>query len=200
MAMARVGSVDEYLALHPEWRGALTKLRRVLVASELEETIKWGAPHYALDGKNVVGLGAFKNHVALWFHNGVHLSDPDAVLINAQEGRTRGLRQWRFASERDIRVARVKVYVQEAIANQLAGRQLEPRRARAVVVPPELEAALRQQPKVQKAFAALTPGRQREYAEFIAEARREATKVARIAKILPMIAAGGGLHDKYRNC
>ena len=49
-----------------------------------------------------------------------------------------------------------------------------------------------------KAFAELTPGRQREYADYVAEAKRADTTSRRIAKILPMIRLGGGLHDKYR--
>jgi uncharacterized protein YdeI (YjbR/CyaY-like superfamily) len=39
---------------------------------------------------------------------------------------------------------------------------------------------------------------QREYAEHIASAKREATKQTRIDKVLPMIVSGVGLHDKYR--
>lgn len=193
-------SVEEYVAQHPEWEAALTKLRAVLLATELEETVKWGAPCYTLDGKNVVGIGAFKAYAGLWFHQGALLSDPDGVLINANEGKTRGLRQWRFASGQPIKVARVKAYLSEAIANQRAGKQILPDRSKPVVVPPELTAALKQRATSRKAFDALTPGKRREYADYIAEAKREATKQSRIEKILPMIEAGVGLHDKYRNC
>lgn len=50
------------------------------------------------------------------------------------------------------------------------------------------------------AFKALTSGKQREYAGHIAEAKREATKLTRLQKVLPMIREDKGLHDKYRNC
>ena len=43
-------------------------------------------------------------------------------------------------------------------------------------------------------------GKQREYADHIASAKRDDMKNKRIEKILPMIAAGIGLNDKYRNC
>lgn len=36
--------------------------------------------------------------------------------------------------------------------------------------------------------------------EYVAEAKREETRLRRVEKILPMIRAGGGLHDRYRNC
>ena len=41
----------------------------------------------------MIGVGAFKGWVALWFHQGALLSDPNQLLINAQEGKTRGLRR-----------------------------------------------------------------------------------------------------------
>ncbi len=49
-------------------------------------------------------------------------------------------------------------------------------------------------------FKALTPGKQREYCSYVADAKREATKLTRIEKITPMILNGVGLHDKYKNC
>jgi uncharacterized protein YdeI (YjbR/CyaY-like superfamily) len=39
---------------------------------------------------------------------------------------------------------------------------------------------------------------QRDYAEYVAAAKREETKQRRIEKILPMIVTGSGMNDKYR--
>ena len=61
-------------------------------------------------------------------------------------------------------------------------------------------AALAPTATANKAFAALTKGKQREYADYITFAKREETKKSRLAKILPLIEAGGGLYDKYRSC
>ena len=44
-----------------------------------------------------------------------------------------------------------------------------------------------------------TRGKQREYAEYIAGAKREETRSKRLQKVFPMIEAGIGLNDKYRN-
>ena len=46
----------------------------------------------------------------------------------------------------------------------------------------------------------LTPGKQREYCEYIASSKREATKHSRLEKITPMILNSVGLNDKYKNC
>ena len=198
--MQRAKHVDDYIEKHPDWRDALLKLRKLLQATELEETVKWGAPCYTLDGKNVVGIAAFKEYVGLWFHQGVFLKDPDRVLVNAQEGTTKALRQWRFADAKAIKVGRVKAYLKEAILNQRAGKAVKPDRGKPVVVPAELKAALAKRAKAKRGFAALTMGKQREYADYISSAKRDETKATRLAKILPMIEAGVGLNDKYRSC
>ena len=65
-------------------------------------------------------------------------------------------------------------------------------------MPAELQAALSKRKELGEAFTALSPGKQREYAEYIAEAKQQATKSRRIEKILPMISAGLGLNDRYR--
>lgn len=193
-------SVDEYLDHLEEWHDEIARLREILTSTELEETVKWGTPTYTLDGKIVVGMAAFQSHFALWFHQGALLTDPDQVLVNAQEGRTKALRQWRFSSSKEIKVRAIKKYVKEAIELERAGERVAIDRARAVEVPDELTRALAKDKVAKKAFAALTPGKQREYASHIAEAKRAETKQKRLEKILPMIAAGIGLNDKYRNC
>lgn len=199
--MQRAKTVDGYIKDHPEWADALTKLRDICNSTDLEETIKWGAPCYTIDGKNIVGLAAFKEYAGLWFHQGALLKDPDNVLINAGETKTKALRQWRFTSAKDIKTRTVKAYINEAIANQRAGKAIKPtRNTSAVKVPAELEAAFKSNKKARAAFDALTPGKRREYAAHVAEAKREATRLSRTEKIIPMILSGVGLHDKYRNC
>lgn len=190
--------VDAYIGRRPEWAPTLEAARRVLLDAGLAETVKWGAPAYTLDGRNVAGLAGFKNHCALWFHQGVFLEDPAKKLVNAGEGATRGLRQWRFArGERpDLRLLRA--YVLEAVANQRAGKAIRPVKRKAPAAAAELDAALAADPRLKAAFEGLTPGRRREYAEHIGGAKREATRRARLEKARPMILAGAGLHDRYR--
>ena len=63
-----------------------------------------------------------------------------------------------------------------------------------------LEMAFDNNSELQTSFNTLTPGKQREYCEHIASAKRETTKLSRIEKITPMVLNGVGLHDKYKNC
>ena len=198
--MKRSKTVEQYIADHGQWRDELVKLREVVLGSGLQETIKWGAPVYTLDGKNVVGIGAFKRYFGLWFFQGALLDDSAGVLINAQEGKTKALRQWRMTSRRDIKVRTVRSYLKQAIDAQRSGREIKPERSKTLEMPDELEAALRGDRRTKGAFEKLTPGRQREYASYVSEAKRADTRARRVEKILPMIAAGKGLNDKYRGC
>ena len=124
---------------------------------------------------------------------------PKKILINAQEGKTKALRQWRFQSKKEINSRLIKAYVNEAISLQKEGLEIKPARGQKVKIPPQLRAALSKNKRADAAFRTLTQGRQREYADYIAEAKREETKVKRLARTIPMIVAGKGLNDKYRN-
>jgi len=192
--------VSNYINKHPKWEAALTLLRGLLNKSELTEEVKWGAPAYTLNGKIVIGLAGFKNHAAIWFHQGVFLKDTAGKLLNAQEGKTKALRQWRIEKEDTIEPAIVTKYIEEAIANSKAGKEVKKARTKKVVIPTELTEAFKNNPPLKHSFDTLMPGKQREYAEYISEAKRDATKQSRLEKITPMIQQGVGLHDKYKNC
>lgn len=193
-------TVDAYIADSGQWEAALILLRELILATELEEKVKWGAPIYTLQNKNVIGIAAFKNYVGLWFHQGVFLNDEANKLMNAQEGVTKALRQWRFSSLAEIETDAelISAYIQEAILNQQAGKVLKPQKAKALSIPAELQAALEADAELQTAFDAFTPYKQKEFAEHISEAKRESTKQNRLKKIIPMIKQGIGLMDKYR--
>ncbi len=195
--MKNIKTVEDYIAGTGEWTEALEKLRSILLDTEMEETVKWGAPVYTIDGKNVVGIGAFKSYFGLWFFQGVFLKDKENVLVNAQEGKTKALRQWRFNSISEMDEKLIKKYVLEAIENQRAGLELKPEKKQ-LVLPDELAQALKANADLKKAFQKLTPGRQKEYAEYISEAKRAETRQSRLEKCEPLILKGIGLNDKYR--
>lgn len=195
-----VKTAEEYIATHQHWEEELRTLHEMMLTTELQPEIKWGAPVYTLDGKNVVGLGAFKNHFGIWFFNGALLKENTALLVNAQEGKTKALRQIKFEKGDKLSTSVLLPYIKEAIQNQREGKEIKAVRKKKLVIPPELSEAFDKDQELEQKFKALTPGKQREYADHISEAKREATKTSRIRKITPMIKKGVGLHDKYKNC
>lgn len=199
--MNKASSVEEYIEANTKWSEALTILRDIINSMDVEETIKWNAPVYTVNGKNVIGLGAFKNHFGIWFFNGVFLKDEKNLLTNAQEGKTKALRQMRFESVDDINKQAVLQYVKEAIENQKLGKEVKPDRSyKKPIIPKELKSELAKDKTYSSSFKNLTPGKQREYCEYIDTAKREQTKMSRLKKIKPMILQGIGLNDKYKNC
>ncbi|MCE2612724.1 YdeI/OmpD-associated family protein [Flavobacteriaceae bacterium D16] len=186
-----------YSREHPFQKGILV-LREVMLKTELEEHLKWGAPVYSIDNKNVLGIMAFKKHYGIWFFNGIFLQDPLGVLQNAQEGKTKAMRHWKFTKNEEVDPTAVLSYVEEAIANQKKGLQLKPERKKETQIPLLLQNKLDSDNSLKKAFENLSPGRRREYCEYISSAKQDKTKHSRIDKILPLISKGKGLNDQYR--
>ena len=191
-------SPQDFIQAFPDWEGALEILRSLILTTELEETMKWGAPVYTIDNKNIVGLGAFKSYFGLWFFQGAFLKDHNKVLINAQEGKTKAQRQWRFSNIEEIDEKLVLEYIEEAIQNQKEGKELKPVKNKALALPKEMVEYFSKNRHVKNAFDEFTPGRKKEFAEYIHEAKREETKLKRLEKIALLILAGRGLNDKYR--
>ena len=185
------------MAKHQLWAEELNTLRDVLIGSELDESVKWGMPTYSLAGKNVVSIGAFKNHVTLWFFNGALLKDKASVLSNAQDGKTQAMRSWKFERSDRLNRSLIKSYVMEAIQNEKEGR-----RVKLVSPPAEMPAilgeAISSNKKLKEAFEQLSPGKQKEYKNYIGEAKREDTQNKRLEKSMSLILEGKGLNDKYR--
>lgn len=193
--------VTQYIIDKNKWTQELNLLRSVLIELSFEETIKWGAPVYVYKGKNIVGLSAFKNYCGLWFFQGHFLKDDEKLLVNAQEGKTKAMRQWRFDNLSDINPDLVKKYVLEAIRNSEEGKELKPtRNTKPLIIPSELQSTLDSNDKLKTSYELLSLSKRREFADYITEAKRETTKLKRLEKITPMILNGVGLHDKYKNC
>jgi uncharacterized protein YdeI (YjbR/CyaY-like superfamily) len=66
-----------------------------------------------------------------------------------------------------------------------------------VTVPPELATALSRHPEAKAAFDAFSPSHRREYAEWIAEAKKPETKERRVQQALEMLAEGKSRNWKY---
>jgi uncharacterized protein YdeI (YjbR/CyaY-like superfamily) len=179
------------------WHNELEELKKCIAKSELVETTKWGAPAYTYNNKNVIGIGGFKHFFTLWFFNGVFLKDDLKVLVNANEGVTKALRQWRFTHMDQIDEAKILQYINEAIENEKKGWVLKPSKKEKVVCP-YFEEVLRQNQTLKAAFERLSDAKQNDYLDYIESAKQEKTKQTRCEKITPFILEGKGLNDQYK--
>lgn len=194
--------VEAYYAKEHHFKKGIEILRNLALKANAQEFFKWQAPVYGVDGKNVFWIARFKNHFGIGFFNGVFLSDPKNVLINVQKDKTMAMRHWHFKSVDGIDENGVLTYIIESLENQRKGvvltQKQKTKKKKKVVVPQLLKNALHQDPKTNEIFRKLSPYKQAEYSEYIADAKQEKTKLSRLDKILPMIAGGKGLNDMYR--
>jgi len=180
-----------------KWEKELLFLKSIIDKTELVETIKWGAPIYVYNKRNVIGIGGFKDYFAIWFLNGVFIKDEKKRLINAQEDKTKSMRQWRFTSKEQVNEKEVLEYILEAIENEKQGKIIKPSKKEAIVSE-LLQKEMDLNPTLAEAFQKFAPYKQYEFLEYIETAKQEKTKLTRIEKVIPMILGNVGLNDKYR--
>jgi uncharacterized protein YdeI (YjbR/CyaY-like superfamily) len=186
------------MLMESSWDQELALLKSIIQKTGLKETVKWGIPVFTFNGQNIVGIAGFKSFFALWFYNGIFLQDPNKVLINAQEGVTKALRQWRFFSGKEIDEKLILDYIEEAIENEKQGKKIKPQKKELLPLPIQLKEAFDNDVFFKEKFEKLSPGKQNEYIEHLLNAKQEATKFSRLRKIKPLIMKGHGLHDKYK--
>lgn len=196
--MGKSEKLNAYYAKEHPFRDGIAQLRELALQSGAQEDYKWSFPVYTLEGKNVFGICKFKNHFGVWFFNGVFLKDPKNVLENAQEGKTKGMRHWKFHSVDQIDEKGVLAYMLESLANQEKGLEIKVEKTKKVHIPKLLQVELDKNSALKTAYDQFTPYKQKEFCEHITEAKQEKTKLRRLEKILPMIENGTGLNDAYR--
>jgi uncharacterized protein YdeI (YjbR/CyaY-like superfamily) len=181
------------------WNAEFAALRKLCLASGLNEQLKWGQACYDLDGRNVVLIHGFKEYCALLFMKGALLKDPKRLLVQ-QTKNVQSPRQLRFTSLAEISKlsATVKAYIADAIAVEKSGAKVQMKDVAQFDVPKEFQERMDDDPELAEAFHALTPGRQKGYLLHFAGAKQSATRSARVEKHAPRILKGLGLDDLSR--
>lgn len=179
-----------------QWQKEFEKLRTILLDTGLEEEVKWGCPCYTYHGKNIILIHGFKEYCALLLFKGALLKDTDNILTQQTEN-VQAARQIRFTGLQEINDWEkvIKTYVYEAVEVEKSGIQVKMKETREFEMPEEFQHKLNENPELQEAFEALTPGRQRAYLLHFSSAKQPKTREARIEKYIPQILKGKGLND-----
>jgi len=188
--------VNFYFEKAGKWKAEVEKLRSLVLETGLTEDLKWGCPCYTLGKANVVLIHDFKEYCALLFFKGALLQNEDGLLIQQTEN-VQSARQMRFVNFQEVtdREAIIKARIFEAIEVEKAGLKVELKKTKDFEVPEEFQAVMDENPEIQTAFEALTPGRQRAYLFHFGQAKQSKTREARIEKFIPKILEGKGLDD-----
>ena len=189
--------VDFYFHKAKQWQEEIEALRTLVLGCGLTEELKWGVPCYTFENSNVVLIHTFKDYCALLFFKGALLKDPDAVLIQQTE-RVQAARQIRFTGITEItkRKRIIKAYIKEAIDVEKSGLKVPLKKTKEFTVAEEFQNKLDEMPNLEKAFKALTPGRQRAYLLYFSQAKQAVTRTGRVEKYIPHILHGKGLDDQ----
>ncbi len=155
-------------------------------------------PAYTVGGKIVLITAAFKAHTALNFWRGQELeSRHDSVGAMGQFGKIKSLEELPSDAELD-RLIREAAEIARSSAPA-------PRKAKHAPKPPpelhpEFADALLKAPEAKAALDGFPPSAQRDYFEWIAEAKQDATRQKRIATAVEWLSEGKRRHWKYQNC
>lgn len=179
-----------------QWQEEFKKLRAIALSTELVEDVKWGCPCYTYKGKNIFLIHGFKEYCALLFFKGALMKDPDHILIQ-QSKNVQAARQIRFTEVSQINDVEevLRAYMFEAVEIEESGAKVEMKKTKEFEMAEEFQEKLDQNPALQEAFKALTPGRQRAYLLHFSCAKQSKTREARIEKCIPQIMDGIGLND-----
>jgi uncharacterized protein YdeI (YjbR/CyaY-like superfamily) len=198
--LSRDSRIDAYIGrAQPFAKPILAHVRERVhaAAPQAEETMKWSSPAFTIDGKILLMMAAFKQHAALNFWRGQELRGDHA---NADAMGQFG----RIASLSDLPPdAELDRLIHEAA--RLAGSAPAPRKPKHAPEPapemhPEFAAALAKAPKAKAALDGFPPSAQRDYLEWIVEAKQDSTRAKRIATAIEWLSEGKRRHWKYQNC
>jgi uncharacterized protein YdeI (YjbR/CyaY-like superfamily) len=169
---------------------------------EVEETIKWSMPFFVYRGEIVANMAAFKAHCSfgIWGREIVAAMRKDGLAVKGGMGSL-----GKISSLKDLpKDAALLGYLRQATVLVKDGAKTFPSRRKvvkpAVEVPAELTTALKKNKTAAKIFAEFSPGKKREYVDWIVEARQEATKLRRVAQAVEWIAEGKSRNWKYEKC
>jgi uncharacterized protein YdeI (YjbR/CyaY-like superfamily) len=189
--------VDAYIARQADFaRPILDHLRRVAHAAspDIGEAIKWGMPFFTYHDQNLANMAGFKKHVAFGFwHDKVGRESARGNAMG-QFGRITRLSDLPSEEEIGALVTQATALIDAGDRPRAGPKAVKPPRA----VHPAFQAALDANPAALAVWAAFTPGKVRDYCEWIGEAKTDATRDKRVATAVEWIAQGKDRNWKYR--
>jgi uncharacterized protein YdeI (YjbR/CyaY-like superfamily) len=195
--------IDNYISkAQPFAQPILKKLRELLhkACPEVTETIKWGMPSFEYNGP-MFGMASFKQHCVGGFWKSKLLKDPKNLLgeRKVQGGDAMG-NLGRMTSIKDLPPDKALIaFVKQHMKLNEEGIKVEkkPVVKKELIVPKELTSALNKNKKAKETFEKFPPSGKREYAEWIADAKTDATRDRRLTDAIQWMEEGKPRMWKY---
>ncbi len=189
--------VDAYIAKSLEFaRPILIELRARVHAAcpQVVETIKWSMPAFDHRGP-LAHMAAFNKHCAFgfWKHELVVGDDPGARKGMGSFGCLTSLDELPTKAQFAKQIKLAMKLNEQGIKAEKRSKAAKP----SVALHPDFARALSRNKSAKAGLEALAPGQQREYREWIAEAKQDATRERRIEQALEWLAEGKPRNWKY---
>jgi uncharacterized protein YdeI (YjbR/CyaY-like superfamily) len=194
--VSREPRIDAYIAkAQPFARPILEKVRERVhaVIPDIEEAMKWSTPSYCKGGKIVLGTAAFKAHAVVNFWRGQELGFETRDGAMGQLGKLTSLAD--LPEDLDQMIARAAELSAAPVPRKT---KHEPKPA--PEMHPEFASALAKSPKAKAALDGFPPSAQRDYLEWVSEAKQDSTRQKRIGDAIQLLSEGKRRHWKYENC
>ncbi|MFM5908128.1 MAG: YdeI/OmpD-associated family protein [Novosphingobium sp.] len=196
--MAQDARIDAYIEKAAPFAQPILKHIRTIVHASvegLEETIKWGMPHFLHNGKNLAAMSAFKAHCAMMIHGDGRQGD-----AMGQFGRLTSISDLPADDALKSKIVEARQRIDEG-GTALRKKPAAVRASRTELpIPPEFDAALQANPAAKATLEAFAPSHRREYLDWISEAKRPETRDKRIAQAITWLSGGKKRNWKYESC
>lgn len=197
--MSQDPRVDAYIAkAAPFAQPILTHIRAVMhrASPDIVEAIKWSMPFFDYNGAPLANMAAFKAHAAFgfWRRDGAG-PEKEGEGAMGQFGKLTGV------ADLPDEATLIALIHQAMAVIDAGGKTLRPPKhpKAELTMPDDLRAALDAVPEAAKHFAAFPPGAQREYIEWVVEAKQPATRVKRIGQAVEWCTENKRRNWKYQS-
>lgn len=194
--------IDAYIAKAAPFAQTILQHIRKLVhkaCPDITETMKWSFPHFEYKGV-VCSMAAFKQHCAFGFWKASIMKDPNKIMQIKDRGAMGHFD--RITTVKDLPADKIMIaYIKEAVQLNENGIKLPAKTKttrKEIVVPADIIAALKKNSKAKKVFEAFSPSHQKEYIEWITEAKTEPTRIKRLNTMLEWLEEGKDRNWKYK--
>jgi uncharacterized protein YdeI (YjbR/CyaY-like superfamily) len=196
--------VQSYISLSPAYaQPILEKIRETVhvACPGIREQLKWSFPHFVYNGSSLCYMAAFKHHCAFGFWLAEYMQDPAGIFIQDDKKSAMGNFGKITSIENLPATQHLVAYLHSAMELIDMGVKIKKptpsKTSTETKIHEDFANALDSNTAAKEQFYSMTASCQKEYAHWIAEAKRAETRQKRIASALEWIAEGKRRDWKY---
>ncbi|WP_317899678.1 YdeI/OmpD-associated family protein [Aurantibacillus circumpalustris] len=202
--MKKDARIDAYITKSANFAKPILIHFRMLVHKAcplVEETVKWGFPHFDYQNGPLCGIASFKQHCAIGFWKAALMKDSKTLIGMAKTEKAMG-HLGRITSLKDLPKDSVLIkYIKNAMKLNEQGIKLSPKTKQAktkeLIIPDYFTKTLGKNKKALKTFEAFSPTNKKEYVLWVTEAKTEETRNTRLATAIEWMSEGKIRNWKY---